>query len=420
MAPVPAVTVLDVDDDATGADPDRADGDEPARPRRERGGRSWPDHGRPGRDRHGGRRAQDAARSATPGRRPRCRRPGRGSATPAPRPRRPRRAPAMVRTTPRPATDRATGAPAHPASGVAVAGRGARPRPAAVTPSGSSGGGNASEVVTSALSADDGFDARRSRRRDVGASARPHPQGSPHRSLPDGRARRRPGRDPDGGARGSGARRALRQPVAGRRDVDRRQHLPRQGPERAARGWRPRSSTSARRRTACSTAATSRSTTSEVEEAQPKIERLLKNGQAVLVQVTKNPIGAKGARLTQEVSLAGRFVVMVPNQPTTYGISKRLPDDERTPAPQGARRDPPGERGPHRADRGRGCDARGARARPRPAPGPVEADLQPRRAGQAGEAPLQGARARRAGHPGGVHEGVPLDRRSTTRRSTRT
>ena len=68
---------------------------------------------------------------------------------------------------------------------------------------------------------------------------------------------------------------------------------------------------------------------SEVDEAQPKIERLLKNGQAVLVQVTKNPIGAKGARLTQEVSLAGRFVVMVPNQPATYGISKRLPDDER-------------------------------------------------------------------------------------------
>jgi ribonuclease E len=68
---------------------------------------------------------------------------------------------------------------------------------------------------------------------------------------------------------------------------------------------------------------------SEVDEAQPKIERLLKNGQAVLVQVTKNPIGATGARLTQEVSLAGRFVVMVPNQPATYGISKRLPDDER-------------------------------------------------------------------------------------------
>ncbi len=63
--------------------------------------------------------------------------------------------------------------------------------------------------------------------------------------------------------------------------------------------------------------------------AAPKIEKVLKNGQAILVQVTKNPIGAKGARLTQDVSLAGRFVVMVPNQPTTYGISKRLPDDER-------------------------------------------------------------------------------------------
>ena len=67
----------------------------------------------------------------------------------------------------------------------------------------------------------------------------------------------------------------------------------------------------------------------EVEESQPRIERLLKNGQPIMVQVTKNPIGAKGARLTQEVSLAGRFVVMVPGQPDTYGISKRLPDDER-------------------------------------------------------------------------------------------
>jgi ribonuclease E len=67
----------------------------------------------------------------------------------------------------------------------------------------------------------------------------------------------------------------------------------------------------------------------DVEESHPRIERLLRNGQAALVQVTKNPIGAKGARLTQEVSLAGRFVVMVPGQPETYGISKRLPDDER-------------------------------------------------------------------------------------------
>ncbi len=62
---------------------------------------------------------------------------------------------------------------------------------------------------------------------------------------------------------------------------------------------------------------------------KPRIERVLHNGQAIIVQVTKNPIAHKGARLTQEVSLAGRFVVMVPGQPQTYGISKRLPDDER-------------------------------------------------------------------------------------------
>src|SRR5256714_4498119 len=67
----------------------------------------------------------------------------------------------------------------------------------------------------------------------------------------------------------------------------------------------------------------------DVEESHPRIERLLKNGQSVLVQVTKNPIGAKGARLTQEVSLAGRLVGLVAGQPETYGISKRLPDDER-------------------------------------------------------------------------------------------
>jgi ribonuclease E len=61
---------------------------------------------------------------------------------------------------------------------------------------------------------------------------------------------------------------------------------------------------------------------------RPRIEDVLKPGQTILCQVTKNPIGAKGARLTQEVSLPGRFVVLIPNS-STYGISKRLPDDER-------------------------------------------------------------------------------------------
>jgi ribonuclease E len=59
-----------------------------------------------------------------------------------------------------------------------------------------------------------------------------------------------------------------------------------------------------------------------------RIEQLLRTGQSIICQVTKNPIGTKGARLTQEVSLPGRFVVLIPDS-DTYGISKRLGDDER-------------------------------------------------------------------------------------------
>jgi ribonuclease E len=61
---------------------------------------------------------------------------------------------------------------------------------------------------------------------------------------------------------------------------------------------------------------------------KPRIEDVLRAKQTIICQVTKNPIGVKGARLTQEVSLPGRFVVLVPNS-STYGISKRLPDNER-------------------------------------------------------------------------------------------
>jgi len=60
----------------------------------------------------------------------------------------------------------------------------------------------------------------------------------------------------------------------------------------------------------------------------PRIEQVLKSRQLILCQVTKNPIGAKGGRLTQEVSLPGRFVVLIPDS-RTYGISKRLPEGER-------------------------------------------------------------------------------------------
>jgi ribonuclease E len=69
----------------------------------------------------------------------------------------------------------------------------------------------------------------------------------------------------------------------------------------------------------------------DVEEdvkGDKRIEEMLKSGQTVVCQVTKNAIGAKGARLTQEVSIPGRFAVLVPNS-STVGISKRLPDGER-------------------------------------------------------------------------------------------
>jgi ribonuclease E len=64
-------------------------------------------------------------------------------------------------------------------------------------------------------------------------------------------------------------------------------------------------------------------------EGQPKrIEHALKSGESVLVQVTKDPIGHKGARLTSQISLPGRYLVYVPDGSMT-GISRKLPDIER-------------------------------------------------------------------------------------------
>ncbi|MEJ7635987.1 Rne/Rng family ribonuclease, partial [Aeromicrobium sp.] len=61
---------------------------------------------------------------------------------------------------------------------------------------------------------------------------------------------------------------------------------------------------------------------------QRKIEDALKPGQTILVQVSKDPIGQKGARLTSQVSLPGRFLVLVPGGQTS-GISRKLPENER-------------------------------------------------------------------------------------------
>ncbi len=66
-----------------------------------------------------------------------------------------------------------------------------------------------------------------------------------------------------------------------------------------------------------------------LESNQPKrIENALSSGESVLVQVTKDPIGHKGARLTSQISLPGRYLVYVPDSSMT-GISRKLPDTER-------------------------------------------------------------------------------------------
>lgn len=65
-------------------------------------------------------------------------------------------------------------------------------------------------------------------------------------------------------------------------------------------------------------------------DGQPRrIELAFKSGDPVLVQVTKDPIGHKGARLTSQVTLAGRFLVLVPSGGMT-GVSRKLPDRERS------------------------------------------------------------------------------------------
>jgi ribonuclease E len=67
----------------------------------------------------------------------------------------------------------------------------------------------------------------------------------------------------------------------------------------------------------------------ETGNQQRRIELALKSGDTVLVQVTKDPVGQKGARLTSQVSLPGRYLVYVPNG-SMNGISRKLPESERT------------------------------------------------------------------------------------------
>ena len=66
----------------------------------------------------------------------------------------------------------------------------------------------------------------------------------------------------------------------------------------------------------------------DVEGKARRIELVLKPGDSVLVQVVKDAMGHKGARLTNQISLAGRYLVLAPDA-DVRGISRRLPEDER-------------------------------------------------------------------------------------------
>ena len=67
-----------------------------------------------------------------------------------------------------------------------------------------------------------------------------------------------------------------------------------------------------------------------VFQGRPNIRDILSEGQEVIVQVNKEERGNKGAALTTFVSLAGSYLVIMPNNPRAGGISRRIEGDERT------------------------------------------------------------------------------------------
>ena len=125
-------------------------------------------------------------------------------------------------------------------------------------------------------------------------------------------------------------------------------------------------------------------------KAQPKrgrgqgrrIDELIKRGQEIVVQAVKDPLKTKGARLSMQVSIAGRYLVYMP-QGGGIGVSRRLPDGERTQMRKSLEKLHDGQQGEgrlHRPDRGAGGQAGGLRARdllPPQAPRGARAALAP-------------------------------------------
>ena len=141
-------------------------------------------------------------------------------------------------------------------------------------------------------------------------------------------------------------------------------------------------------------------------KGEVRIEQVLKGGQTIICQVTKNPIAHKGARLTQDVSLPGRFVVLVPNS-DTYGISKRLPDDERKRLRRILDGVKPERHGIIVRTAAEGCDADELRRDVARLVGQWEQIEALAGQSSAPRPALSRARYRRALHPGGAQQGLP-------------
>ena len=196
---------------------------------------------------------------------------------------------------------------------------------------------------------------------------------------------------------------------APRRALDGGQRLPRPDPERAA-GMEAAFVDIGRGRNGVLYAGEVNYSPEDLEGGRPpRIEQVLRSGQAVMVQVTKDPMGGKGARLTAQISLPGRFLVLAPDQDVS-GISRRLSgrppasevDPEQAEA-QGARRDRPhGRRGRHRG---------GDHARPDAPARSLGADPARGEEGQGAGGPVRGAGAHGPCRPGPLHRrGVPRTR----------
>ena len=149
------------------------------------------------------------------------------------------------------------------------------------------------------------------------------------------------------------------------------------------------------------------------------IEQALKSGDAVLVQVTKDPIGHKGARLSSHIALSGRHLVYVPNG-NASGISRKLPDNERKRLRDVLKKLVPDGAGVivRTAAEGASEDelARDVKR--------LQAQWEDIQAQAAeGRRPRAAVRGARPGHPGGpgpVQRGLPRDgRRRASRRTTR-